>query len=83
MDFPDRFTYEEKMLVLSLIEKKLHILKDKVTKQRIEEEGKCPHRNTKNITTLADPIDIRKEVCLDCRAILVYQDGILLEIEER
>lgn len=82
LNIDHELTYEEKMFIISVVEKRLDSLKKAVISDRINNEKRCPHTKTVNMTTLADPPNIEKRLCVHCRAELTYEDGILIDVEE-
>lgn len=70
-------TYEEKIWLLNLVIDRAKKLKNQVKKERREVDKKCPHDRLVNTTTMADPDNVKKELCLDCGKELLYVDGIL------
>lgn len=68
-------TFEEKLALLDNIKDRCERLAAKIRRDRIR-EGKCPHENLQNITTLADPPGVTKYRCKDCREVIVKERGI-------
>lgn len=83
LEFDRELTYEEKMWLLGVIQDRVDRIKQMLILKRVNVEKKCPHHNTFNMTTLADPANVKKELCADCGNILIYEDGILKEVKER
>lgn len=69
--------YEQKMMAFDYIKRTVNKHEREVQENRIAGEGKCPHKNTVNATTLADPPDTVKVKCFDCGETLIYREGIL------
>lgn len=76
-------TYEEKMWLLGVIKDRIDTIEERLILKRVNIEKKCPHRNTVNMTTFADPEGMKVMLCMDCNAELIYQNGILVEVKGR
>lgn len=83
MNFDRDLSYEEKISIIMLIRKRLDKLETLLELKRINIEKKCPHLKTVNMTTLADPPNVEKRLCMRCDKVLVYEDGIFKTEEER
>ncbi len=74
------FMYENKLGLFRAI-KSYAENAEQIAKNKQMTKKNCPHDNTVNATTLADPEGVKKLHCFDCNQTLIYKEGVLINDE--